>query len=74
MPSPRQSTVDNIIRGNTKDPRVSTPHHIALGFNMTLTEFLDFPELNDYAFDEDEEERRVPASSGDDLKNENPAL
>ena len=29
---------------------------IALGFNMTLTEFLDFPELNDYTFDEDEEE------------------
>ena len=74
MSSLRQSTVDNIIRGNTKDPRVSTLHHIALGFNMTLTEFLDFPELNDYAFDEDEEERRVSTSGSDDKKTENPAL
>ena len=56
MSSLRQSTLDNIIRGNTKDPRVSTLHHIALGFNMTLTEFLDFPELNDYVFDDEEEE------------------
>lgn len=47
-----QSTIDNIVRGLTKDPRVSTLHKIALGFNMTLAEFLDFNELNDYAFDE----------------------
>jgi len=58
MSSLRQSTLDNIMRGNTKDPRISTLHHIALGFNMTLTEFLDFPELNDYAFEEEDEERK----------------
>lgn len=50
----KQSTLDNIVRGLTKNPRVMTLHKIALAFNMTLAEFLDFPELNDYAFDEDE--------------------
>ena len=48
-----QSTIDNIVRGVTKDPRIQTLHHIALGLNMTLAEFLDFKELNDYSFDED---------------------
>lgn len=47
-----QSTVDNIMRGLTKDPRIATLHHIALGFNMTLSEFLDFDELNNFSFDE----------------------
>ena len=49
-----QSTIDNIVRGVTKDPRVQTLHHIALGFNMTLAEFLDYAELNEYSFDEEE--------------------
>ena len=73
MSSLRQSTLDNIIRGNTKDPRVSTLHRIALGFNMTLTEFLDFPELNDYAFDEDEEESQSAAVLKYHKKTENSA-
>lgn len=47
-----QSTIDNIMRGLTKDPRITTLHHIALGFNMTLAEFLDFDKLNSYSFDE----------------------
>ena len=50
----KQSTLDNIVRGLTKNPRVMTLHRIALAFNMTLAEFLDFQDLNDYAFDEDE--------------------
>jgi len=48
-----QSTLDNIVRGLTRDPRVSTLHKVALAFNMTLSEFLDFPELNDFAFEDD---------------------
>ncbi|MCI6605747.1 MAG: helix-turn-helix domain-containing protein [Clostridiales bacterium] len=51
----KQSTLDNIVRGLTKNPRVATLHRIALAFGMTLAEFLDFPELNEYAFDEDDE-------------------
>ncbi len=48
----KQSTLDNIVRGQTKNPGIRTLHKIALAFNMTLSEFLDFPELNDYSFDE----------------------
>ena len=55
MSDVKQSTLDNIVRGLTKNPRVITLHKIALAFNMTLSEFLDFDELNDYSFDDDEE-------------------
>lgn len=51
-----QSTLDNIVRGLTKDPRVSTLHKVALAFNMTLAEFLDFRELNDYSFDDESDD------------------
>ena len=47
MSGVNQSTLDNIVRGITKDPRVKTLHKIAIAFNMTLAEFLDFDELND---------------------------
>ena len=50
-----QSTVNNIVRGITKDQRITTLHHIALAFNMTLAEFLDFKELNEYSFDDYED-------------------
>ena len=56
MSDVKQSTLDNIVRGLTRNPRVKTLHKIALAFNMTLAEFLDFDELNDYAFDENDEE------------------
>lgn len=50
----RQSTIDNIIHGSSKNPKVATLHKIAITFNMTLSEFLDFPELNEYSFDDDD--------------------
>ena len=53
MSDVKQSTLDNIVRGLTKNPRVKTLHKIALAFGMTLSEFLDFDELNDYSFDDD---------------------
>ena len=56
MSDVKQSTLDNIVRGLTKNPRVKTLHKIALAFNMTLAEFLDFDELNDYSFDDDQED------------------
>ena len=51
-----QSTLDNIVRGLTKDPRASTLHKVASAFNMTLAEFLDFDELNNYSFDDDSDD------------------
>jgi len=56
MSDVKQSTLDNIVRGLTKNPRVKTLHKIALAFNMTLAEFLDFEELNEYSFEDDAEE------------------
>lgn len=56
MSDVKQSTLDNIVRGLTKNPRVKTLHKIALAFNMTLAEFLDFDELNDFSFEDDTED------------------
>ena len=56
MSGVNQSTLDNIVRGITKDPRAKTLHKVAIAFNMTLAEFLDFDELNDYSFEDAEEE------------------
>lgn len=56
MSNVKQSTLDNIVRGLTKNPRVKTLHKIAIAFNMTLSDFLDFDELNDHSFDKDSEE------------------
>ncbi len=55
MSGVNQSTLDNIVRGITKDPRAKTLHKIAIAFNMTLAEFLDFDELNNHSFEEDSE-------------------
>ena len=56
MSGVNQSTLDNIVRGITKDPRAKTLHKVAIAFNMTLAEFLDFDELNDYSFDDADDE------------------
>lgn len=52
MSNLRQSTIDNIMHGASKNPRLQTIHKIANTFNMTLSEFLNFPELNAVSFDE----------------------
>ena len=56
MSTVRQSTIDNIMHGASKNPGIQTLHKIALTFNMTVSEFLDFPELNEFAFDDDTED------------------
>ena len=56
MSNVKQSTLAYIVRGLTKKPRVKTLHKIALAFNMTLAEFLDFDELNNYSFDDDSDD------------------
>lgn len=56
MSDVKQSTLDNIVRGLTKNPRVKTLHKISLAFNMTLAEFLNYAELNEYSFEDDNNE------------------
>lgn len=47
-----QSTIDNLVNRKTFNPKIRTLHRIALAFSMTVSEFLDFPALNDYSFDD----------------------
>ena len=49
----KQSTIDNIIKGNTKSPGLRTLHRIAQGFEMPLSELLDFPEMNEMIFEDE---------------------
>lgn len=55
MSDVKQSTLDNIVRRVTKNPGIRTLHKLAIAFSMTLSEFLDFEELNEYCFDDDDE-------------------
>lgn len=56
MSGVKQSTLDNLMRGLTKNPGIVSLHKIANAFNMTLAEFLDFEELNEYSFEDNNEE------------------
>lgn len=47
-----QSTLKNIMLGDTKSPNITTLYKIASTFNMTLSEFLDIPALNDDVLEE----------------------
>jgi len=49
----KQSTIDNIIKGNTKSPGLRTVHRISQGHGLTLAELLDFAEINDTLFEDE---------------------
>lgn len=48
-----QSTVENIISGKTKNPKLKTLHRLSIGLDMTVSELLDFPEMNNTKFDDE---------------------
>ena len=48
-----QSTVDNLMKGKTKNPKLKTLHKLAIGLGMTVSELLDFEEMNETAFDDE---------------------
>lgn len=48
-----QSTVDNLMKGKTKNPKLKTLHKLAIGLGMTVSELLDFPEMNETIFDDE---------------------
>lgn len=50
----KQSTIENLMLGITKNPGIVMLHKIANALNMTLAEFLDFDELNNFSFDDEE--------------------
>lgn len=47
------STLENIIKGNTKSPGVRTICRIAQGFGITPSEFFDFPEITETLLDDE---------------------
>jgi transcriptional regulator with XRE-family HTH domain len=47
----RQSTLDNIAKGNSRNPTLRTIHRIAVGLDMTVSEFLNFTEMNETVFE-----------------------
>lgn len=42
-----QSTLSSIINGTSKAPNLLTVYKLATYFNMTVSEFLDIPALNE---------------------------
>lgn len=48
-----QSTVENIMSGKTKNPKLKTLHKLALGLGMTVSELLDFPEMDETVFEDE---------------------
>lgn len=48
-----QSTVENLMSGKTKNPKLKTLHKIATGLGMTVSALLDFPEMNETIFDDE---------------------
>jgi len=49
----RQSTIGSMIAGKSKSPTLRTLHKIAVGLEMTVSELLDFPEMNDTIFNDE---------------------
>ena len=54
MSDVRQSTLDNIMRGVSKNPGIKTLHKLANALNLTVAEFLNFEELNEFSFDDNQ--------------------
>ena len=48
-----QSTVDNLMKGKTKNPKLKTLHKLAVGLDMTVCQLLDFTEMNETAFEDE---------------------
>lgn len=41
------------MSGKTKNPKPETLHKLALGLGMTISELLDFAEMNETIFDDE---------------------
>lgn len=47
------TTIQDIITGKTRNITLRTLHRLAIGLNMTLSELLDFPEMNETIFEDE---------------------
>lgn len=46
------STLDNLVNQKTFNPKIKTLHKIASAFSLTVSEFLNYPELDNFSFDD----------------------
>lgn len=46
------STLDNLVNRKIFNPKIKTLHKIASAFSLTLPEFFDYPELENFSFDD----------------------
>lgn len=49
----RQSTLDNIAKGNTKNPTLRTLHRITVGLDMTVAQLMDYEIMNESVFEDE---------------------
>ena len=49
----KQSTIQDLITGKSKNPKLRTLYRIAIGLDMTVSELLDFPEMNETIFEDE---------------------
>ena len=49
----RQSTLENIMKGHSRNPNLRTLHRLSVGLDMRVCELLDFPEMDETLFDDE---------------------
>lgn len=47
------STIQDLVTGKSKNVKLKTLHKIAVGLDMTISELLDFPEMNETIFEDE---------------------
>lgn len=47
------TTIHDLVTGKTKNVKLKTLHKIAVGLNLTVSELLNFPEMNETIFEDE---------------------
>ena len=47
------STIQDLVTGKSKNVKLKTLHKIAVGLDITISELLDFPEMNETIFEDE---------------------
>ena len=47
------TTIHDLVTGKSKNVTLKTLHKIAVGLNMTVSQLLDFPEMNETIFEDE---------------------
>lgn len=47
------TTIHDLVTGKSKNVKLKTLHKIAVGLDMTISQLLDFPEMNETIFEDE---------------------